>query len=66
MKLYELPRGSTFKIDEGELLNHEYQEVYYLDHLDGAYSVCYNDVGTIVHLSASTPVKKITNETLST
>lgn len=59
MKLYELPRGSTFKIDEGELLNHEYQEIFFLDHLDGMYSVCYNSTGQIVHLSVSTPVIKL-------
>ena len=50
MKLYEIPRDSKIKVDEGIITFH---------HLDWAYSYCTVDWsdGTI-HLSASTPLKK--------
>jgi len=56
MKLYELPRGSLFTVDEGELLNHVDQPVYYLDHLDGMYSYCITADNQVVHFAAWTPV----------
>jgi len=56
MKLYELPRGSLFKCDNGSLLNHLNNPVYLLDHLDGMYSVCYDQNNQIVHFAAWTEV----------
>jgi hypothetical protein len=59
MRLYELPRMTHFKVDNGEILNHDHQEVFLLDHLDGMYSVCYDDIGQIHHFSVNTPVIKV-------
>lgn len=55
MKLYEIPRNSKIKLEEGMSTFH---------HLDWAYSFCTadwmeeNDDNRIFHLSASTPLKK--------
>lgn len=61
MKLYELERGSKFKL-AGENLS----PTYILDHLDGMYSVCYLDgkeaLG-VVHLAGFTPIIKIKENT---
>jgi len=56
MKLYELPRGSLFTVDDGKLLNYEAQPVYYFSHIDGMYSYCKDPFGNVIHFSASTPV----------
>jgi len=57
MKLYELPRGSMFKCDNGSLLEYPDNPTYLLNHLDGMYSVCYDKNNQIVHFAAWTPVK---------
>jgi len=53
MKLYEIPRGSKIKIEEGIITFH---------YLDGIYSYCtcdwVKDEFNVIHLSASTPLKK--------
>lgn len=54
MKLYEIPKESKIKVDEGFITFH---------HLDGAYSFCTCDwvkegEYNITHLSASTPLEK--------
>jgi len=51
MKLYELPRRSDFLI-----VGDPDERVYYLDHLDGAYSYCLDEEHNLVHLSVNTPV----------
>lgn len=61
MKLYELPRGSWFTID-----NNEMREVFKLDHLDGMYSVCWvrglDGVPVIVHIAVYTEVTEVEQE----
>lgn len=57
-KLYDIPKGSLlfgFQDKRG----HDVTIVF--GHLDGAYSYCYfeNDHSKVVHLSASTPLKKV-------
>ncbi len=48
MKLYEVPNKTRIVLeDDTELM---------FDHLDGMYSVCYTDSGSIVHLAAWTDV----------
>jgi len=59
MKLHELPRGSLFTVDSGELLHTDKEPVYRLDHLDGMYSVCYDMSKKLVHWSVVTPVKVV-------
>lgn len=52
MKLYEIPEGSKIKTEKGIITFH---------HIDGMYSFCTADGVTgnnIVHLNASTPLKK--------
>ena len=53
MKLYDLPRGSKIKTDEGFITFH---------HLDGMYSYCTADFlpegENVLHLVAWTPIKE--------
>lgn len=56
MKLYEINRDSLFRI-EGD----ETQDVFTLDHIDGMYSLCYDQHGQIVHISAFAPVEVVIN-----
>jgi hypothetical protein len=49
MKLYELPRGTIIQTDRGPLT---------FDHIDGMYSYCTLEDGSVVHLSAGTPIRK--------
>lgn len=63
-KLYELERDRGIKIlgfngEDGKPLT------IVFGHLDGMYSYCWleNETDKIVHLSASTPLKKIDNTT---
>jgi hypothetical protein len=54
MKLYDVPRNTRIVLeDDTELM---------FDHLDGMYSVCYNDSGSIVHLAVWTEVTRKTND----
>lgn len=55
MKLYELKRGDKIKVEEGLIT---------FDHVDGMYSYCLaewvkNGENGVVHLSASTNLKKV-------
>lgn len=48
MKLYDVPKNTRIVLeDDTELM---------FNHLDGMYSVCYTDSGSIVHLAAWTDV----------
>lgn len=49
MKLYELNRGDYFKIGDSE---------FRFDHVDGAYSVCFDISGYVYHIKAYTEVEK--------
>ena len=55
MKLYELKRLSCFNIvgdaDKG---------LYYLHHVDGMFSVCFDPTGELIHLSVMTEVVAVT------
>ena len=62
MKLYELSRDSYFQLDNGVLLDNDNREVYYFDHIDGMYSLCYDKNGNPVHFAAWTPVKYYQND----
>ena len=48
MKLYEIPPQSYIKLEDGQ--------IFFFDHVDGAYSLCYDGDLNRVHLSASTEV----------
>ena len=52
MKLYELPRRTYFTIEDDPT-----QYVYFFDHIDGMYSVCYNHEDEIIHIAAWTDVQ---------
>lgn len=52
MKLYEAPRNSRIKYCYE---NYEYHLDFY--HVDGMYSLCMDDNGQTVHLSASADVE---------
>lgn len=56
MKLYELPRESNAKIMV-EVSDGSSYVIF--DHIDGMYSYCATEKGGVVHLSASTPLKKV-------
>lgn len=45
--LYKCERNSKFKLNSF---------IYTLDHIDGMYSVCYNENGMPVHISCVAPV----------
>lgn len=47
-KLYDIPRHSRIILDDDTELT--------FDHIDGMYSVCYTDSGSLVHLAAWTEV----------
>ena len=59
MKLYELPRGTKFKLVLDGVVG---DEVYLLDHIDGMYSLCYNKDEGICHIAAYAPVEKVEDE----
>ncbi len=48
MKLYEVPRNTDIELLDGTQLRFE--------RLDGAYSVCRNESGKVIHLAAWTEV----------
>jgi hypothetical protein len=51
MKLYELTRDTYFTLP-----CEDNKEVYKLDHLDGMYSVCYDQSGQLTHVFCSEEV----------
>lgn len=53
MKLYEVPRETRIRLDGEEINFH---------HIDGAYSYCTDDEGTVVHLAAWTEVTIVEKE----
>ena len=59
MKLYQAPRHSKIRIkfDGGDGKTSE--EILDFDHIDGAYSLCYDQTGHPVHVAAWTEVEVI-------
>lgn len=59
MKLYEVPRNSKIKIkfDESDAENGEI--VLAFSHVDGMYSLCFDETGHPVHIAAWTEVEVI-------
>ena len=51
MKLYNVPRDTFFTIQEDDS-----KTVYFLENLDGMFSYCKNEAGTVIHFSASLEV----------
>lgn len=49
MKLYNVPRKSYVKTEDGEIL--------FFDHIDGMYSYCLDKDKNVVHLAAWTEVE---------
>jgi hypothetical protein len=52
MKLYNVERYSYFTLENDT-------EVFFLDHLDGSYSLCLNEQKQIIHFWASTEVNPL-------
>jgi len=52
MKLYSLPNKSHFKLENDE-------EIFFFDHIDGMYSVCYDNIGRMINFAAYTEVTPI-------
>jgi hypothetical protein len=52
LKLYELPNFTYFTI-KGDKSKSE----FFLDHIDGMYSVCFNRFQDTVHINANTEVE---------
>lgn len=52
-KLYQLPRNSHYRIVAFP------EKKYLLGHVDGSYSVSYNEEGDLVHISATIEVEKV-------
>ena len=52
MKLYELPRKTYFTLEDDPK-----QYVYFFDHLDGMYSVCYDYDDNVIHIAAFADVQ---------
>ena len=51
MHLYEVPRRSIVR-----LVGDDSGETFLFDHIDGAYSLCKKEDGSIIHLSANAEV----------
>jgi hypothetical protein len=52
MKLYELPQQTYFTLKDDPK-----QWIYFLDHIDGLYSVCYDNNDNLIHISALADVQ---------
>jgi hypothetical protein len=65
MKLYELSRGSYFKLDEEPKVPPAHDvvtvddSVYKFDHIDGMYSYCLDKDKKVVHFAAWTQVQLV-------
>ena len=51
MKLYKVPRNTWVRTLDEE------GDIFFFDHIDGAYSYCIDEQGHITHYSASTEVE---------
>lgn len=54
MKLYKVPRNTDIELPDGTQLRFE--------RLDGAYSVCRDDIGEVIHLAAWADVQIVEKE----
>ncbi len=64
MKLYDLPRGSHFRIIDGTnnslgAMDVNTEEVYWLGNIDGMYSYCKDSFLNVVHISAWAEVEAV-------
>lgn len=65
MKLYDLKRGSKFRIVEKNPMTPpsacllEYGDTLTLDHVDGMYSYCIDNRGNVRHPAAFTDVEEV-------
>lgn len=71
MKLYELPRGSYFKLLENaqvppDAAEGEPYQLYKLGNIDGMYSYCFDKDNRIYHFVAWAEVEKINNDSIQT
>jgi hypothetical protein len=57
MKLYDVPRGARVKVIATPETGETYNEVLQFQHCDGMYSLCYDEKGKPLHLSAWTEVE---------
>jgi hypothetical protein len=57
-KLYDIPKGSTIKLKKGQKCSDGSTYITF-DHIDGMYSYCVTENGGIIHLAASTALKKV-------
>lgn len=55
MKLYDLKHGAKI-VNDGIS---DGSSFIIFDHIDGMYSYCTTEKGGVIHLSASTPLKKV-------
>lgn len=55
MKLYDLEKGAKIVAEDIS----DGSEYIIFDHVDGMYSYCKTEKGGVIHLSASTPLKKV-------
>ena len=64
MKLYELTKGDKFKIkyDDASVPEYTKDYVFEFSHVDGAYSVCFDQDGNIQHLAAYAPVIVVSSD----
>lgn len=53
MKLYEVPRNSWVKLDDGKVI--------FFEKADGVYSRCWDGPNRLIHLSAVTEVEVLTH-----
>ena len=64
MKLYELPRGTWFRLVKGTIVPPSAPEVhtghtYLLHNIDGMYSLCQDTDGNTVHVAVFAEVEQI-------
>jgi hypothetical protein len=71
MKLYELPRGSYFKLLEDaqvppDASKGEPYQLYKLGNIDGMYSYCSDMYGRVFHFAAWSEVEKVEHDSIQT
>ena len=58
IRLYELPKGAKIILTKDQEASDGSRYIEF-DHIDGMYSYCKTEKGGVIHLSASTPLKKV-------
>lgn len=57
VKLYEVPRRTVVRVPPGDF-------PFFFDHIDGMYSLCYDEHKNVHHLAAWTEVVPVTDVTV--